>query len=203
MKFIKWKAYIITAVVCLLPIFLGMALWSELPDTMAIHFNIYGEADNWASKPFVVFGLPVMMAVLQFFCCFINDINTYKNGERKKFTTITRWIIPVMCIILQTVTLGYGLGWNIDIRRVVMILISSIFLVMGNYMPKFDHIKNYKKETEKARTVNRFIGIEMVILGVLGLITVFLPPIASVIWLILLIPFVISSVVYTIAVARK
>lgn len=203
MKFMKWKAYLITALVCLLPILLGLALWNQLPDTMAIHFNMYNEPDNFASKPFVVFGLPVMMALLQFFCCFVNDINAYNKGERKKFTTVTRWIIPVMCIILQTVTLGYGLGWNIDMRRVAMVLISAIFLVMGNYMPKLDYIKNYKVDTEKARRVNRFIGIIMVILGILGLITIFLPPIASVIWLILLIPFVIISIVYAIVIGKK
>lgn len=203
MKFMKWKKFIITALVCLLPIVLGLALWNRLPDTVAIHFNIHGEADGWASKPFAVFGLPVMMAALQFFCCFVNDINAHHNGERKKFSTITKWIIPVMCIVLQIATLGYGLGWNIDMRRVAMIILSTIFIVLGNYMPKFDHIKNCKVDAEKARKVNRFIGIEMVILGILALISIFLPPIYSVIWLILLIPFVITSIIYGIVVAKK
>ena len=41
MKFFKWKIFIITSIVCLLPILLGISLWSKLPDTMAIHFDIY------------------------------------------------------------------------------------------------------------------------------------------------------------------
>ncbi len=203
MKFMKWKAYLITALVCLLPILLGLALWNQLPDTMAIHFNMYNEPDNFASKPFVVFGLPVMMALLQFLCCFINDINAHHHGERKKFTTATKLIIPVMCIILQIVTLGYGLGWNLDIRRVAMTIVGVVFLVIGNYLPKFDYIKNYDLNTEKARKINRFIGIETVILGLLALVSIFLPPIASVIWLILLIPYTIVSIVYGIVVVKR
>ena len=54
MKIFKWKSFIITSIVCLLPILLGISLWTKLPDTMAIHFNIYGDPDNFASKGFVV-----------------------------------------------------------------------------------------------------------------------------------------------------
>ena len=61
MKFFKWKIFFITSAVCLLPILLGILLWDRLPDIMAIHFNIYGEADNFASKSFVVFGLPIIL----------------------------------------------------------------------------------------------------------------------------------------------
>jgi len=202
MKFMKWKILIITCLVCLLPILLGIALWNLLPDTMAIHFNMYNEPDNFASKGFVVFGLPALMAVLQIICCTINDANAYRFGERKKFTTATKWIIPVMSIVLQMLTLGYGLGWDIDIRRFAMIIVGGIFLVVGNYLPKFDYIKNYDLNTEKARKINRFIGVETVIMGLLAIVSIFLPPEFSVAWLVLLIPYAIVAVIYGIKNAR-
>ncbi len=200
MKFIKWKILIITCIVCLLPIFLGIALWDNLPDTMAIHFNINNEPDNFASKGFVVFGLPILMILLQIFSCFVNDINAHKHGERKKFERATKWIIPIMTVILQIITLGYGLGWNIDIRKCVTLIVGGIFLVIGNYLPKFDYIKNYDIDTEKARKINRFIGFETVVMGALGIISIFLPPISTVIWLLLLIPYAVISAIYGIKV---
>ncbi len=203
MKFMKWKILIITCIVCLLPILLGLALWQELPDTMAIHFNMYNQPDNFASKGFVVFGLPVLMVVLQIFCCFVNDINAHRHGEKKKFTLATKWLIPVMSVVLQTLTLGYGLGWNLDIRRIAMLIVGGIFLVIGNYLPKFNYIKNYDLDTEKARKINRFIGKMAVALGVLAIITIFLPPIFSVAWLFLLIPYAIIGVVYGIKAGRN
>ena len=203
MKFFKKRIFLITSIVCLLPVLLGISIWNKLPDEMAIHFNIYGEPDNFASKGFVVFGLPIMMVLLQAFCCFINDINASKHGDRKKFETVTKWIIPCLTVILQVITLGYGLGWNLDIRRIVPFIVGVMFLVIGNYLPKFDYIKNYNLETEKARKINRFIGYETVIMGVLFIISIFLPPAATVVCLVLLVPYAIISAVYGIIVARK
>lgn len=203
MKFMKWKTLIITCLVCLLPVLLGVALWDKLPETMAIHFNMYNEPDNFASKGFVVFGLPAMMVILQIVSCIITDINIKQHGERKKFSTVTKWIIPIMAIILQVVTLLYGMGMMIDIRRVAMLIVAGIFIIMGNYMPKFDYIKNYNAEAHKARKINRFIGILMVIMGILAVISIFLPPVYSVAWLILLIPYAVVCIVYGIRVGRK
>ena len=203
MKFIKWKSLIITSIICLLPILLGLYLWNDLPESVAIHFNIYNEADNFAPKEFAVFGLPILMVFLQIFCCIINDLNAHKHGERIKLETATKWIIPIMTIILQIITFGYSLGWNIDIRKAVAIIIGVMFLIIGNFLPKFDYVKNYNLDTEKARKINRFIGYETVVMGILMLITIFLPPIATAVWLVLLIPYTIISVIYGIKVGRK
>lgn len=203
MKFMKWKILFITCLVCLLPILFGVALWDRLPEIMAIHFDINNNPDNFASKGFVVFALPILMVLLQIFCCFINDINSKKHGERKKFERATKWIIPAMTVILQTVTLGYGLGWNFDIRKVASLLVGAIFLLVGNYLPKFDYIKNYDLDTEKARKINRYIGFETVIMGLAFILSIFLPPFATIACLLLMIPYVIISIVYGIKVAGK
>ncbi len=203
MKFIKWKSLVITCIVCLLPIFLGVALWEKLPNTMAIHFNIYNKPDNFASKSFVVFCIPALMVLLQIICCFINDINAHKHGERKKFEAATKWIIPVMTVVLQIITFGFALGWNIDIRKAVALIVGIVFLVIGNYLPKFDYIKNYNLDTESARKINRFVGFETVVMGLLSFVSIFLPPIATVVWLLLLIPYAVASVIYGIKVCRN
>jgi len=203
MKFVKWKILIVTCVVCLLPILLGVALWNELPESIAIHFDINNNPDNFAPKAFAVFGMPLLMVVLQVICCIINDVNAYKHGERKKFSTVTKWIVPCMSVVLQTVTLGYALGWNIDIRKFVCVIVGVILVVIGNYLPKFDYVKNADVDTEKARKINRFLGFETVVMGLLMIVSIFFPPVASVVCLVLLIPYVIIGVVYGIVVGRK
>ena len=202
MKFIKWKTLIITSLVCLLPILPGLILWDKLPQSMAIHFDINNKPDNFATKGFAVFGLPLLMIALQCFCCFINDINSYKHGERKKFEMITKWIIPVITIILQIATFCYNLGFDFEIRKVAGIIVGIILMVIGNYLPKFDYIKDYDMETHKARKVNRFIGFMTVIMGVLFIISIFLPSIYTLICLFLLIPYALISVIYTIYVIK-
>ena len=203
MKLIKWKSLFITCIICLSPILLGITLWDKLPETLAIHFNVYNKPDNFASKGFVVFGLPVLMLFLQLICCFSNDINAYKHGEQGKLEQVTKWIIPVLSVVLQIITLGYGLGWNIDIRKIVALIIGVIFLVLGNYLPKLGYIKNYNVDTEKAKKINRFVGYETVIMGVLILITIFLPPIATVIWIVSLIPYAVIGLIYGIKITKN
>lgn len=196
MKFVKWKILIVTSLVCLLPILLGLAFWDKLPEQMAIHFDINNNPDNFAPKAFCVFGLPLLMVLLQVFCCVINDINAKKHGGRKKFEYTTKWIIPIMSMILQSITIAYSLGWNIDIRKVVALIVGSILIVIGNYMPKFDYIKNYDLSTEKARKINRFIGFETVIMGICFLVSIFLPPQMTIVCLALLAPYTIISIIY-------
>ncbi len=196
MKFFRWKTFLTTAFITVLPIFLGLALWNELPDTMAIHFNINNEPDNFAAKWFVVFMLPLFMVLMQFICCISIDNNSAKHGEQKKFEKVVKWIIPVMSMVLHVATLGYSLGWNIDIRKVAALIVAGEFLVTGNYLPKFDYIKNYNLPKDKARKINRFMGYMLVIFGLLFLISIFLPPVTTLICVCLLIPFAIISAVY-------
>ncbi len=202
-KFIKWKILITTCIVCLLPILLGIAVWDKLPDEVAIHFDMNNNPDNFASKGFAVFGLPIIMVLLQIICCVINDVNAKKHGERRKFEMATKWIIPAMTILLQGITFIYALGIDVDIRKWAMAISGAILIVIGNYMPKFDYIKNKDVEKEKARKINRFIGFESVIMGVLALITLLLPPVASVIWIFLLIPYAIISIIYSAIVIKR
>ncbi len=203
MKFFKWKYFLVTSLVCLSPILLGLLIWDKLPDIVPIHFDINNNPDNFASKEFAVFGLPVLMVILQGFSCFVDDINAKKHGERKKFETATKWIIPVLTIVLQLATFGIALGHKVDIRAVAAVIVGVMFLVLGNYMPKLDYIKNYDIDTEKARKINRFIGVETVIVGLLFLGSIFLPPIATVVCILLVIPYTIIGVIYGICVVRK
>ena len=56
---------ILSLLVILLPLGVGLFLWNQLPDQVPIHFGLNGQADNYAGKAFVVFGLPLLMAALQ------------------------------------------------------------------------------------------------------------------------------------------
>ena len=203
MKCVNWKILIITSFICLLPIIFGVAVWDSLPDSMAIHFDLYGNPDNFASKSFVVFGLPVMLCFFQIFCCITNDMVYKKYGENEKVENVLKWIIPVVGAVLYTVTIGFGLGWDIDMRKIAVFLVGSIFVVTGNCLPKLNYIRNLKVEEYKARKINRFVGILTVIMGILFLVSIFLPTVYSMICLALIIPYAIFCMVYSIVISKN
>ncbi len=203
MKGIKWRILILTAIVCLLPILLGVALWEQLPETMAIHFDMHNQPDNFASKGFVVFGLPCLMTFFQIVSCLAVDFNSKVRGEQKKIEQVSKWILPAVMVVLYITTLGYGMGWNIDIRMVAAVLTGGMFLVIGNYLPKLDYIKHYNLDTDKARKINRFVGFETVILGILFLGSIFFPPVATVVCVFLMIPCIVIGVIYGVAIGKS
>jgi uncharacterized membrane protein len=203
MKFFKWRIFIITSIVCLLPILFGVALWNDLPDFMAIHFDINGNPDNFASKGFAVIALPGIMLAGQVLCCFVTDVNAKKHGKRKKFELVLKWIMPVMSTVLQTITVGFGLGWNVDIRKPVVLLVGTIFVVVGNYLPKLDYVKNYNLDTYKARKINRFMGFASVIMGLLFMLSIFFDAIVSVIVLITMFVCMLVCVIYSVVVIKS
>ncbi len=203
MKTIKWKILLITCLVTLSPILLGIYLYDALPAEVPIHFNIHNQPDNFASKNFAVFGIPALMVLLQLICCIINDIKSAQHGERKKLELVTKWIIPVMSIVLQSVTFAYALGQFTEIHRAAALIVAIIFLLMGNYLPKFGETKNSGEDMEKTVKINRMIGRASILMGVLFLISVFLPPIAALICVALLIPYGIFCTVYGVKVGRK
>ena len=203
LKLFKWKIFALTGAVCLLPIVPGLILWDRLPESVPIHFDINNNPDNFASKGFFVFAMPAIMVLFQFISCLVCDINNEKHGESKRFTAVAKWIIPVLTVLLQTMTFAFSLGYKVDIRVGAVLIVGCMFIALGNYLPKLNYVKNYKIDTVKARKINRFTGISMVILGALFIVSAFLPTIFSVICLCLLIPYSVVLVCYMAYVIKK
>ncbi len=203
MKFINKKILIITSLVCLLPVIAGLVLWNRLPESVPVHFDINSNPDSFAPKWFAVIMIPVILAVFQTVCCIGVDYESAKHGSSKKIGIVSKWIVPLMSVIINVAIYIYALGIKVDIRVVACIAVGFIFLIIGNYLPKLNYIKNYSIDTEKARKINRFSGFEMVILGLLFAVSAFLPPYASVACLVLMFVFILVGVFYGIYVIKK
>ena len=203
MKYIKWNILFITCVVCLLPILFGVAMWESLPDTMAIHFDINNNPDNFASKGFVVFGLPVIMAIFQVISCIATDLNSEKYGESKRFEVVSKFIITFITFALYIATLGFSLEWNVDIRKVAVIIVGVVFIATGICILNLNYVKNYRVEEEKAKKINKITGYGMAVSGILMLISSLLPAIYSMICFMLLFLFIIVVVIFSIIIVKK
>ena len=55
------KLLLLTSVITLLPVFIGLFLWNQLPDSVATHFGLNNQPDGYSSKAFAVFGLPLIL----------------------------------------------------------------------------------------------------------------------------------------------
>ena len=86
------KTLILTSVITLLPIFIGLLLWRQLPASVAIHFGVDNQPDGYCSKAFAVFGLPVMMLFFHFICIVATNIDPKRKNISKKVFHVVMWI---------------------------------------------------------------------------------------------------------------
>ena len=168
-----WKTLIITSIVILLPIVAGLLLWNRLPEQMPTHWNAQGVTDGWSSKPFAVFGLPGILLAAQWLCVLGTSADPKKANHPEKVLHLVLWIIPVLSVVLLSITYAVALGKQVRIEVILPVLIGLIFTIIGNYMPKCR--QNYTigikipwtlESEENWNKTHRFAGILWVICGI-------------------------------------
>lgn len=211
MKKINVKSLVITSIVCLLPIILGVIFYSELPEKVAIHWGIDNNPNGYFSKAAFVFGMPIIMVVLQIFCCVVSDLSDKNPEANKKAVTVYKWMIPILTVILYIVTIMVALGNNLDIRKIVMILLGILFIFSGNYMPKvrgnyYINMKAFWLKNKDENLVNRasrITGYMLIIGGILCIASILFNPLISIITIGLIILETIVIYLYVFLESRK
>ena len=130
------KVLIITSLVILLPVVAGVILWNQLPEQIPSHWNLNGEVDGWSSKPFVVFGMPLLMLAFQWLCALGTGADPKKANHSKKMVHLVLWIIPVINILLNVLIYATALGEELRVEVIMPVFIGLVFTIVGNYMPK-------------------------------------------------------------------
>ena len=198
-KKIDWKILIITSLICLIPIIFGVILYDQLPEQMAVHFGVNNEPNSFAPKEFALFGIPLLMFILQVFCCISSDFMEEKK-QNKKYITIYKWIIPIIEMVVYLTMLAYGAGIELDMRMIVCITLGIVFTLIGNYMPKTEPNKlqmNYIR-ADFWKKVKRPAGYFFVIIGLAFIISAFLNSMVSLILLGIIIVAAILITIYSI-----
>ena len=131
------KTMLLSTILCLLPILLGLTLYEQLPEQVPIHFDFSGNPDNYASKTFAVFFLPLLMAAMNLLCHWaMRKEKKAMEASPAPLLLITGWIIPVLCNLLMPVTLFMGMGKQLPIVTICSLICGLTFIIIGNYLPK-------------------------------------------------------------------
>ena len=131
------KTLFITCAVILLPIIAGLLLWDRLPDRIPTHWGMGGEVDGWSSKGFAVFAMPALMLGIQLLCFFVTASDPKRGNIRRKYLSMVLWIIPVLSVMTSCISYAVALGAQIRVEQVIPGFIGLMFVIIGNYMPKF------------------------------------------------------------------
>ena len=130
------KTIILTTLLTGLPILIGLILWSKLPDSIATHWGADGQVNGWSSKVSTVFFLPCILMMIHLFAVFLILNDPKKTNIHKKPMTLIFWIVPVISILMNGITYLIALGIKVNISAAVSILMGTLFILLGNYLPK-------------------------------------------------------------------
>lgn len=130
------KQIILTSLITLFPILAGLLLWDRLPEMMPSHWGFDGQIDGWSSLSFMVFIFPSLLLLFHWLCLWITARDPGNHGQNKKLLSIMFWITPILSNFCCGIIYATALGFEASIAPIMMLLLSLLFMIIGNYMPK-------------------------------------------------------------------
>ena len=127
---------ILSSVVILLPILAGLLLWEHLPQELPTHWNINGSVDDYSSKGFAVFVLPLILLGFHWICTLATALDRKNKDQQAKLFTLVFWIIPALSLMVSGLIYATALGMTLDITAIIFCFMGLLFIVIGNYLPK-------------------------------------------------------------------
>lgn len=178
----NWLKILISSLVTLSPIAFGLIMWNKLPETMATHWGVSGEADGFSSRTFAVFGIPLFLVALNILCMVITSFDKKNKNQNKKAFNIIFYIVPIISIFCSYIMYAGALGKITDVSVIMPLFLGLCLIIVGNILPKIRQnttlgikIKWTLESEENWNATHRFGGKVWVICGLLILPTAFLP----------------------------
>ena len=130
------RTLIITSIVIMVPAIIGLCFWDMLPNTLATHFGVNGEADGFSSKAFTVLGIPAILLALQWVLAYVTTHDPKKQNIGGKIFTFVLWLIPIVSLVAAGMIYPYNLGYEMNVSFIGQLFLGFWFVVIGNYLPK-------------------------------------------------------------------
>lgn len=201
------STFILSNIVCLLPILLGVILYDKLPADIPQQYG-WNEQVNWTlPKPwgFIVSPLIILAANIVLFLSFYYT----KQNLSKKVKALCFWIMPMVGLPVNSILILKPAGMNIDVFTSIALVIGLLFVILGNYLPKVEQngfvgvraswTRNNKDVWQKSQRIS---GILMVICGFILLVSSFLP-FGKWIFIITIVFFALFSLISSLIIAAK
>lgn len=114
----------------------GFAVYGRLPDQLPSHWNINGEVDGTMSRLGALLFLPGLSLVVWLVLLALPRIDPLRRSYPAFDGTLRLFInsITLFMAMLYAGMLAAGLGWRVEVPRLVMIGVGILFVVLGNEM---------------------------------------------------------------------
>jgi len=127
------KSYLVIIVLILISFGLGIYLYPQMPDEMASHWNIKGEADGYMSKFWGLFLMPIILLGLFLLFILIPKIDPLKANIAKfrKYFDGFMVLIMVFLFYIYLLSIAWNLGKRFDMSQMMVPALGILFYYCG------------------------------------------------------------------------
>ena len=158
---------VIGNIVILTPVIVGLVFYKQLPNQIAIHFNVEEQANGFMNRNLAIVALPFLALIIYNLC-----FSFFKQITIPFLKEFMLWLLPISAVLIQGLILTVALGGHVQVRLTVIWLVALIFLVIGNYLPKSIGLAT-KNHSESSKSVERKLGYLMVAMSLVLLISLY------------------------------
>lgn len=129
-----WIKELILIIITILPIVYALLVWNTLPETIATHFDIEGNANGFTKKSHIVWlisGVMIFSYVLMKYLPKIDPKNKIENMGKKYFK-IKLLLISLLSSVFSFV-IYIAINENAN-SKIFILILGSFLIVMGNFM---------------------------------------------------------------------
>ena len=116
----------------------ALAVYGRLPEQVPTHFGLSGEPDGWTPRFPGAFLMPVLAGGVYLLLIVLRRIDP-RGANYSRFEE-TWWVflnvIALLMTAIHVLSLGFAIGWPIDMARAVTVTVGLLFVGLGNYMPR-------------------------------------------------------------------
>ncbi len=161
----------------------SLAVYSQLPERMPVHWDLSGDADRYGSRLEGAFFMPCVMVALLVFLVWLPSRDPRATNIAKFRDSYDLMVAATMGFmsLLHVALLGSALGWPINVATVALVGVGVLFMILGNLLPRarsnfiFGIRTPWTLSSETVWTrSNRVAGYSMVVAGFLTAASAFI-----------------------------
>jgi uncharacterized membrane protein len=114
------------------------ALYGELPERVATHFDLHGNPNGWMSRPWAAAFMPAFALVIWALVRFAPLVLPSSDKKRLAggLVALVASLTAVFLAILHFVLLRVAIGPAIDVMQTVLVLAGVFFVALGLVLPR-------------------------------------------------------------------
>lgn len=120
---------------------IGIYFYPSLPNKVPIHWNARGEINGYGSRVFGAFGIPLINLAIYVMMVALPEIDPKRKNYSDFASTYAfmKYLLVIFFLGMELISLLTASGMIRNTPLLIEVMVSLLFILMGNVMGRFKH----------------------------------------------------------------